>query len=95
MPQELSIVLQTLLRLSRSTAARRTMLAAILPFVGVVAAFQADLGRVVRLASAEHLERPLVREHALRGREQHSEVRGDGVAMARAIAMQNRNKGNA
>lgn len=39
MPQELSIVLQTLLRLSRSTAARRTMLAAILPFVGVVAAF--------------------------------------------------------
>lgn len=39
MPQELSIVLQTLLRLSRSTAVRRTMLAAILPFVGVVAAF--------------------------------------------------------
>lgn len=39
MPQEITIVLQTLLRLSRSTAARRTTLAAILPFVGVVAAF--------------------------------------------------------
>ena len=39
MPQEITIVLETLLRLSRSTAVRRTMLAAILPFVGVVAAF--------------------------------------------------------
>src|SRR5918996_1633664 len=33
------IVLETLLRLSRSTAVRRGVLAAILPFVGVVAAF--------------------------------------------------------
>ncbi len=37
--QETSIVLETLLRLSRSSAVRRGMLAAILPFVGVVAAF--------------------------------------------------------
>lgn len=39
MPQETSIVLETLLRLSRSTAVRRGVLAAVLPFVGVVAAF--------------------------------------------------------
>ena len=39
MPQEISIVLETLLRLSRSTAVRRGLLAAVLPFVGVVAAF--------------------------------------------------------
>ena len=39
MPQETSIVIETLLRLSRSTAVRRGVLAAILPFVGVVAAF--------------------------------------------------------
>jgi murein DD-endopeptidase MepM/ murein hydrolase activator NlpD len=39
MPQEDRIVLETLLRLTRSKVARRTALAAILPFVGVVAAF--------------------------------------------------------
>jgi murein DD-endopeptidase MepM/ murein hydrolase activator NlpD len=39
MPQANPIVVETLLRLSRSTAVRRGVLAAILPFVGVVAAF--------------------------------------------------------
>src|SRR5687767_10344354 len=39
MPQGNSIVLETLLRLTRSTAVRRGLLAAVLPFVGVVAAF--------------------------------------------------------
>lgn len=39
MPQANPIVLETLLRLTRSTAVRRGVLAAILPFVGVVAAF--------------------------------------------------------
>jgi murein DD-endopeptidase MepM/ murein hydrolase activator NlpD len=39
MPQDTPIVVETLLRLSRSTTARRVVLAAILPFVGVVAAF--------------------------------------------------------
>jgi murein DD-endopeptidase MepM/ murein hydrolase activator NlpD len=39
MPQEHPIVLETLLRLTRSKVARRTALAAVLPFVGVVAAF--------------------------------------------------------
>jgi murein DD-endopeptidase MepM/ murein hydrolase activator NlpD len=39
MPQENPIVLETLLRLSRSSAVRRGLLAAILPFIGVVAAF--------------------------------------------------------
>lgn len=39
MYQEHSIVLETLLRLSRSRGVRRAVLAAVLPFVGVVAAF--------------------------------------------------------
>jgi len=39
MPQDNPIVLETLLRLSRSSAVRRGVLAAILPFIGVVAAF--------------------------------------------------------
>ena len=39
MPQEHPIVLETLLRLTRSKVTRRTALAAVLPFVGVVAAF--------------------------------------------------------
>lgn len=39
MPQENSIVLETLLRLGRSRGVRRGVLAAVLPFVGVVAAF--------------------------------------------------------
>ena len=39
MPQEDRIVLETLLRLTRSKVIRRTALAAVLPFLGVVAAF--------------------------------------------------------
>src|SRR5215216_3626971 len=39
MAQATSIVAELLLRLARSTAARRIALAAVLPFVGVVAAF--------------------------------------------------------
>lgn len=39
MPQDNSIVIETLLRLSRSSTVRRSVLAAVLPFVGVVAAF--------------------------------------------------------
>ena len=39
MPQDNSIVIETLLRLTRSSTVRRSALAAILPFVGVVAAF--------------------------------------------------------
>ena len=39
MPQDNSIVIETLLRLSRSSNVRRGVLAAILPFIGVVAAF--------------------------------------------------------
>ena len=39
MPQDNSIVIETLLRLTRSSNVRRGVLAAILPFIGVVAAF--------------------------------------------------------
>jgi murein DD-endopeptidase MepM/ murein hydrolase activator NlpD len=39
MPQDVHIVLESVLRLTRSSAARRAALAAVLPFVGVVAAF--------------------------------------------------------
>jgi murein DD-endopeptidase MepM/ murein hydrolase activator NlpD len=39
MPQDISIVIETLQRLSRSSTVRRSVLAAVLPFVGVVAAF--------------------------------------------------------
>ena len=39
MPQENPIVPETLLRLACSRRVRRTLLAAVLPFVGVVAAF--------------------------------------------------------
>ena len=61
MPQEHPIVLETLLRLTGSKIARRTALAAVLPFVGVVAAF----GIAPDTATEEVVVKPVVETVAL------------------------------